>query len=132
MERRYYSASRHEPILSTCICRPRCPQHGRLGIAVGFPNITRARRHITGKYSVSHHYFPYRLLTINRLQNKALVAANEIMNVFKSGDPASVKAARKVAEKVFGSDWERLGSAVYDQGIEKANIWGIGEHHNLS
>ena len=52
------------------------------------------------------------------------------MNVFKSGDPASVKAARKVAEKVFGSNWEQLGSAVYDQGIEKANIWAIGERYH--
>lgn len=58
------------------------------------------------------------------MQNQALVAANEIMNVFNRGDPAGVSAARKVAEKVFGEGWEDMGPRVYDEA--PAQVWGIG------
>ncbi|KAG5726299.1 hypothetical protein E4T56_gene17375, partial [Termitomyces sp. T112] len=40
------------------------------------------------------------------LQNKALVAANEIMNVFNRGDPRGIREARKIAEGLFGEGWE--------------------------
>ncbi|KIL60738.1 glycoside hydrolase family 38 protein [Amanita muscaria Koide BX008] len=63
------------------------------------------------------------------LQNKALTAANEIMNVFKKGDPKSIAAARRIAEDVFGEGWEEKGAAIYDEGTQRANVWGIGDCH---
>lgn len=36
------------------------------------------------------------------LQNKALTAANAIINVFKSGDLVAIRNGRKIAESVFG------------------------------
>ncbi|KAJ3574050.1 hypothetical protein NP233_g2021 [Leucocoprinus birnbaumii] len=63
------------------------------------------------------------------LQNKALVIANEIMNVFKRGDAAAVAACRKKAEEIFGEGWEEAGADIYDQGPETSNIWGIGHCH---
>ena len=49
------------------------------------------------------------------------------MNVFNKGDPASISKARKVAEEVFGEGWEAKGSAIYHEGPQTENIWGIGE-----
>lgn len=63
------------------------------------------------------------------LQNKALVAANEIMNTFKAGDLSSIGRARKVAENVFGEAWEKKGSKIYKEGKFKPDIWGIGHCH---
>ena len=47
------------------------------------------------------------------LQNKALVVANEIMNVFRKGDPADIRNARKLAEQVFGQGWEAEADSIY-------------------
>ena len=63
------------------------------------------------------------------LQNKALVVANDIMNIFDNNDLASIKRARKQAEEVFGEAWEKKGEKIYDDGPEKASIWGIGYCH---
>ncbi|KAF6748244.1 alpha-mannosidase [Ephemerocybe angulata] len=63
------------------------------------------------------------------LQNKALVVANEIMNVFGRGDAAGVKRARKLAEEIFGEGWESKGADIYKEGPERAAIWGIGHCH---
>ncbi|EKM48306.1 glycoside hydrolase family 38 protein [Phanerochaete carnosa HHB-10118-sp] len=63
------------------------------------------------------------------LQNKALVAANEIMNIFDNKDLASVKKARKRAEEVFGSGWEKKGEKIYDEGTDRHQVWGIGYCH---
>ncbi|CCM00538.1 uncharacterized protein FIBRA_02572 [Fibroporia radiculosa] len=63
------------------------------------------------------------------LQNKALVAANEIMNVFNKEDPASITRARKIAEEVFGKAWDKEGEKVYEKGASEAVIWGIGHCH---
>ncbi|KAI0351116.1 hypothetical protein OH77DRAFT_1506678 [Trametes cingulata] len=63
------------------------------------------------------------------LQNKALTTANAIMNVFDKGDPSSIRAARKLAEEVFGEDWAKKGEKIYKEGPEKAQIWGIGHCH---
>jgi alpha-mannosidase len=63
------------------------------------------------------------------LQNEALTTANEIMNVFRSGDASSISSARAVAEKVLGSAWEELGPDVYKEGPKNAKIWGIGHCH---
>ncbi|KAJ3503870.1 hypothetical protein NLJ89_g8237 [Agrocybe chaxingu] len=63
------------------------------------------------------------------LQNKALVTANEIMNVFSKADTASIGRCRKLAEEVFGEGWEKKGSGVYEEGPKKSNIWGIGHCH---
>ena len=52
--------------------------------------------------------------------------ANEIMNVFHKGDADAVKAARKLAEDVFGEDWESKGAGIYDVGETDPQIWGIG------
>ncbi|KII92975.1 glycoside hydrolase family 38 protein [Plicaturopsis crispa FD-325 SS-3] len=63
------------------------------------------------------------------LQNKALVVANEIMNVFRKGDPSDVRRARKLAEQVFGEGWEAKGADIYKEGVKKPQIWGIGYCH---
>ncbi|KZT05154.1 glycoside hydrolase family 38 protein [Laetiporus sulphureus 93-53] len=63
------------------------------------------------------------------LQNKALVAANEIMNVFDKNDISSVKRAREIAARVFGEAWEEKGEKIYDEGPRDAVIWGIGHCH---
>jgi len=60
------------------------------------------------------------------LQNQALTAANEIMNVFKRGNPAGVVAARRIAEGVFGRGWEEKGADIYKEGPKRAAVWGIG------
>ena len=46
------------------------------------------------------------------LQNKALVVANEIMNVFRRGDPVDIRNVRKLAESVFGRSWEAKTDSV--------------------
>lgn len=63
------------------------------------------------------------------LQNKALTTANEIMNVFDKGDVKSLHRARKLAEEVFGEGWEKKGEKIYEEGADKAQIWGIGHCH---
>lgn len=63
------------------------------------------------------------------LQNKALVTANKIMNVFGKGSAEEIKQARKVAEEVFGEEWEKKGSKVYEEGSPRAQILGIGNCH---
>ena len=63
------------------------------------------------------------------LQNKAMVAANTIMNTFDSSDPSTISKARKVAEDVFGSNWEDLGERIYHGSNKKPDIWGIGHCH---
>ena len=63
------------------------------------------------------------------LQNKALTVANEIMNVFNNRDRSSIKHARKLAEEVFGEGWEKKGEMIYEEGAEKAQVWGIGYCH---
>jgi alpha-mannosidase len=62
----------------------------------------------------------------NALQNKAIVVANEIMDVFKYDDPSTVSKARKIAEKVLGKDWDKKGEKVYDEGTRGVRVWGIG------
>ncbi|KAH8829151.1 glycosyl hydrolases family 38 N-terminal domain-containing protein [Flagelloscypha sp. PMI_526] len=63
------------------------------------------------------------------LQNKALVAANQIMNVFESGDLSAIRAGRKIAEGVFGEGWAAKGDKVYKEGPGHTRIWGIGHCH---
>lgn len=54
-------------------------------------------------------------------------AANDIMNVFRRGDPADLRRGRKIAEAVFGEGWEAKGAAVYDEGSKDNRIFGIGQ-----
>ena len=63
------------------------------------------------------------------LQNKALIAANEIMNIFNNNDDSSIPKARKLAEEVFGEAWESKGEKIYKEGPEHPQIWGIGHCH---
>ncbi|KAF8259316.1 glycosyl hydrolases family 38 N-terminal domain-containing protein [Lactarius quietus] len=63
------------------------------------------------------------------LQNKALTVANAIMNTFRKNDPESLIAARKLADEVFGENWEERGAAIYKDGPEVAQVWGIGHCH---
>ncbi|KAK2459766.1 hypothetical protein APHAL10511_008198 [Amanita phalloides] len=63
------------------------------------------------------------------LQNKALTAANEIMNVFKRGDASTIRAARRVAEGILGVGWESKGADIYKEGPQRAGVWGIGHCH---
>ncbi|KAJ7203479.1 glycoside hydrolase family 38 protein [Mycena haematopus] len=55
------------------------------------------------------------------LQNAALTAANGIMNTFDHTDRSSVNRARKVADGVFGKDWDAVddGADVYDGADEE-------------
>ncbi|PPQ95115.1 hypothetical protein CVT25_011658 [Psilocybe cyanescens] len=59
------------------------------------------------------------------LQNKALVVANEIMNVFNKGDPSAIGKARKLAEEVFGEGWEKKGAEIYNEGPKEVNVCHI-------
>ncbi|KAF8307864.1 glycoside hydrolase family 38 protein [Clavulina sp. PMI_390] len=63
------------------------------------------------------------------LHNKALVVANEIMDVFNVNDLSTVKKARDLAAKLFGEGWEEKGEKVYSEGVRSARIWGIGHCH---
>ena len=59
-------------------------------------------------------------------QNKALVIANEIMNVFHKGDPANIRQARDLAAEFFGAGWEAKGADIYKETASRPQIWGIG------
>ncbi|QRV99556.1 glycoside hydrolase family 38 protein [Ceratobasidium sp. AG-Ba] len=68
------------------------------------------------------------------LQNLALKTANEIMNVFDVNDPDTVAKCRKLAERVFGSDWAEEGADIYKlkndgKGPDREQVWGIGHCH---
>ncbi|KZV87865.1 glycoside hydrolase family 38 protein [Exidia glandulosa HHB12029] len=63
------------------------------------------------------------------LQNQALVAANEILNVFDHRDPSTITKARKIAARVFGKDWEEKGAKIYEEGDKNATVLGIGHCH---
>ncbi|KAL7422655.1 Glycoside hydrolase, 38 vacuolar alpha mannosidase [Cryptotrichosporon argae] len=64
------------------------------------------------------------------LSQRALYAANEIMNVFREGDSSSIKDAREVAERVLGEDWEKV-IAKESKTAEKqqGTLWGVGHCH---
>ncbi|KAH8093101.1 glycoside hydrolase family 38 protein [Cristinia sonorae] len=63
------------------------------------------------------------------LQNKAIVVANSIMNEFDPNDKSSIDRSRKIAEEVFGKDWEKKGEGIYNEGAKRAQVWGIGYCH---
>jgi alpha-mannosidase len=63
------------------------------------------------------------------LQNQALYVANEIMNAFGKGNSSDIKQARKIAEQIFGEDWESHGPDIYKEGPPRTKIWGIGHCH---
>lgn len=63
------------------------------------------------------------------LQNKALVVANSIMNIFDKGDADSIPAARKLAEDVLGEAWFEKADKVYEEGGIKPKIHAIGHCH---
>ncbi|ETW79602.1 glycoside hydrolase family 38 protein [Heterobasidion irregulare TC 32-1] len=63
------------------------------------------------------------------LQNRALAVANAMMNAFDRGDPASIGAARALAERVFGAGWAAKQERIYEEGPTDAQIWGIGHCH---
>ncbi|KAF8309652.1 glycoside hydrolase family 38 protein [Clavulina sp. PMI_390] len=65
----------------------------------------------------------------NALQNKAIIVANEIMDVFKHNDPSTVSKARKVAEKILGEGWDAKAEGVYNEGPREKRVWGIGHCH---
>lgn len=60
------------------------------------------------------------------LQNKAIVVANEMMDVFKYDDLSTVSKARNVAEKVFGKGWDTKGEKIYNESTRGVRVWGIG------
>lgn len=57
------------------------------------------------------------------------MVANEIMNVFRKGDPSDIRRARTLAEEVFGEGWEAKGAGVYEEGERKPQIIGCGNCH---
>jgi alpha-mannosidase len=65
------------------------------------------------------------------LQNQALSVANEIMNTFDNRDPSTIAKCRKLAEQVFGKDWDEKAGDIYSEGPAKHDrkVWGIGHCH---
>ncbi|EIN03570.1 glycoside hydrolase family 38 protein [Punctularia strigosozonata HHB-11173 SS5] len=63
------------------------------------------------------------------LQNLALTTANAIMNVFQNDDPSTIPAARQLAWKVFGEAWDGKAEKIYEEGVERPLVWGIGHCH---
>jgi alpha-mannosidase len=63
------------------------------------------------------------------IQNKALVVANEILNNLDVNDPECVNKCRKIAEQVFGRDWDSKQEKIYDEGPDIPRIIGIGHCH---
>ncbi|KAM0747907.1 alpha-mannosidase [Meredithblackwellia eburnea MCA 4105] len=63
------------------------------------------------------------------LGTKCMETANSIMNVFKHDDPSTIDKARKLAERVFGDDWEKVGEGIYDGEPGDSFTWGIGNCH---
>lgn len=61
------------------------------------------------------------------LRNRALWAANQMMNVFREGDPSSLQECRKVAELVLGEDWEKdIGRDSEKASKQVGTLWGVG------
>lgn len=65
------------------------------------------------------------------LTNKALYAANEIMNTFETGSLESVAECRKVAETILGKDWEKHVVKGRKDGRKdtEGTLWGVGHCH---
>ncbi|KAL8280086.1 hypothetical protein RQP46_007416 [Phenoliferia psychrophenolica] len=63
------------------------------------------------------------------LGTKCMETANQIMNVFKHDDLSTIKVARKLAEKVFGKGWEKLGAGIYKGDPSDSFTWGVGNCH---
>ncbi|CAO1635258.1 unnamed protein product [Jaminaea pallidilutea] len=64
------------------------------------------------------------------LQNKALWICNRIMSTFRKDDLASLDRCRKLAEEVFGKDWEKQGEKLYQvESPAPALIHSLGHTH---
>lgn len=63
------------------------------------------------------------------LQNKALVAANAIMNAFTTGNGERIKEIRGIADNVFGEGWQEKGAGIYKEGPKKAQVVAISNCH---
>lgn len=66
------------------------------------------------------------------LQNKALYVCNEIMTAFRKADLDSIDRCRKLAEEVFGADWEGKPSKLYEDlkdDKHPTDIWSVGHTH---
>ncbi len=101
---------------------------------LGLPNSARDYRQSLGKYAVCFHSSFCNFLlksVLCSLQNQALVAANEIINVFHKEDISSIGKARKLAEEVFGVGWQAKGAGIYDEGEKDSRVWGIGMNSSL-
>jgi alpha-mannosidase len=73
------------------------------------------------------HQLSQHLPSDSVLANKALYVANEIMNVFREGDVASLEPCRKVAEQVLGKGWEaKVDNEAKDGTKQAGTLWGIG------
>ncbi|KAF8182889.1 alpha-mannosidase [Pholiota molesta] len=103
LEWRYHPASGHEPLLFSGSADLVVPNMEAWGLLWDFQTLRELVDSLPGN---------------TPLQNKALSAANEIMNVFKKGDPTSITKARKVAEEIFGEGWEAKGAEIYNEGAE--------------
>lgn len=70
------------------------------------------------------------------LQNKALWVCNQIMSTFRKSDLSSIDRCRKIAEQVFGENWEDQGAKLYDEDDSDAKapsksalLWSLGHTH---
>lgn len=63
------------------------------------------------------------------LGNKCMEVGNAIMNTVKWDDLATIPKARKLAEGVFGREWEEAGYQIYKGDPADAATWGIGNCH---
>ena len=65
------------------------------------------------------------------LSERAMRAANEIINVFEASNPAeTIEKARKIAEDILGEGWQKDAEGVFQVGGKKseadAKLWGLG------
>lgn len=65
----------------------------------------------------------------SRLASKALYIGNEMLNVFRHDDLASIKKARNVAEQILGKGWQKKGSKVFEEKDEDVPIFAMSNCH---
>ena len=63
------------------------------------------------------------------LQNKAVAAANAIMNTFYRTTTRAFQLRTSLLTKCSASKWEERGAGIYKHEPEQAQVWGIGHCH---
>ena len=63
------------------------------------------------------------------LQNKAVAAANAIMNTFYRTTTRAFQLRTSLLMKCLVSKWEERSAGIYKREPEQAQVWGIGHCH---